>query len=85
MAQPAIVCFWRPYKCKQSEFRVAYCRDIDHAAQNFHSSPPDGTDTDKQNSSLSHLTGINGTNGGVIYSLVNKDFKQKIMKKYGKR
>ena len=50
---------------------------LDHPTQNFHSSPPGGTDTDKQNRStqlayvclsLSHLAAINKTKGGVTYN-----------------
>ena len=49
---------------------------IDHPTQKFHYSPQGVTDTDKQNNSaqlayvflsMSHLTVINETRGGVIY------------------
>ena len=50
---------------------------IDHLTQKFHLSPLGGADTERQNSSapiafvclsLSHLTAIDGTKGGVINS-----------------
>ena len=53
-------------------------KTIDHPTQNFHSSPPGGRDTDKQNSSaklaqvclsLGHLTANHGTKIGEIYRL----------------
>ena len=49
---------------------------IEHPNHKFQSSPLGGTDTDKQSSSaqlacvcLSHLKAINGTKGGLIYSV----------------